>query len=108
MPEKKLEQVPNISVYETNRFARSLAKLSSAHQSIVEDEIEQIIAKPSLGDKKKGDLNHLWVHKFKIESQEWLLGYNWNKDELTIYLLQLGSHENYYNDARKNERLILN
>ncbi|MCP4271257.1 MAG: type II toxin-antitoxin system RelE/ParE family toxin [Gammaproteobacteria bacterium] len=93
-----------IAVYETNRFASALAKLSSSNQCLVEDEIDTIIAEPLIGEQKKGDLNHLWVHKFKIENQEWLLGYNWNKKAFTIHLLQLGSHENYYKDVRNKRK----
>lgn len=92
--------MPDISVFETNRFAKALAKLITAHQVIVEDEIEKIIADPLVGEQKKGDLKHLRIHKFKIKTQEWLLGYNWNNNELIIHLLQLGSHENYYQEAR--------
>lgn len=94
---------PEVSVYEANRFSKALSKLSNKYQKIVEDEIDQIIADPDLGEQKKGDLNHLWVHKFKIGKQEWLLGYNWAEEKLTINLLQIGSHENYYKEA-KNKR----
>ncbi len=93
------------SVFESSRFARSLNKLNKVEQAIVEDEIDKVIANPILGAQKKGDLSHLWVHKFKIVTKEWLLGYNWNNGELTIHLLQLGSHENYYDEAKKKRKV---
>jgi len=93
--------VSDISVFETNRFAKSLEKLPPVYQEIVENEIDKIIAEPLIGNQKKGDLSHLWVHKFKIKNQQWLLGYNWNNEKLIIHLLQLGSHENYYQEASK-------
>ncbi|PCJ45345.1 MAG: addiction module toxin RelE [Gammaproteobacteria bacterium] len=93
-----------VLVYETRRFAKALGKLNEATQKSVENEIEKVIADPGLGEQKKGDLNHLWVHKFKINNQEWLLGYNWNEEKITIHLLQLGSHENYYQKARHQRK----
>ncbi len=96
-----------VLVYETRRFAKALGKLTEAVQKSVEDEIEKVIDDPDLGEQKKGDLNHLWVHKFKIGNQEWLLGYNWNEENITIHLLQLGSHENYYKEARRQRKADL-
>jgi mRNA-degrading endonuclease RelE of RelBE toxin-antitoxin system len=94
----------DISVFESLRFAKALNKLSEAEQAIVENEIDKVMADPLLGEQKKGDLSHLWVHKFKIVTHEWLLGYNWNDGELTIHLLQLGSHANYYDNAKKKRK----
>lgn len=105
-----MSEKPNadeISVYETNRFKKARLKLTEKQQQLVEDEIDNIIENAELGERKKGDLNHLWVHKFKIDTQEWLLGYNWNEGELTIHLLQLGSHENYYKDAKQKRKADL-
>lgn len=101
------QNADNISVYATNRFEKALKKLDEKQQQTVEDEIDRIIEDPELGEQKKGDLNHLWVHKFKMNTQEWLLGYNWNKNELTIHLLQLGSHENYYSEAKERRKADL-
>jgi mRNA-degrading endonuclease RelE of RelBE toxin-antitoxin system len=94
----------DISVYATNRFNKALAKLSENQQETVENEIDKIIGDPEIGERKKGDLSHLWVHKFKMDSREWLLGYSWNEGEVSIHLLQLGSHENYYTEAKKRRK----
>ena len=94
----------DISVYATNRFDKTLDKLSKVQQQTVENEIDNIIEDPELGEQKKGDLRHLWVHKFKMDNQEWLLGYNWEEGQLTIHLLQLGSHENYYKEAKQKRK----
>jgi len=99
--------VADFLVYETRRFAKALGKLTEAVQKSVEDEIEMVIDDPDLGEQKKGDLNHLWVHKFKINNQEWLLGYNWNEENVILHLLQLGSHENYYKEARRQRKTDL-
>jgi len=93
-----------IDVYQTNRFEKQLRKLSEKQCEIVEDEIDKIIDNPEIGVRKKGDLSHLWVHKFKLEKQQVLLGYSWIEDKLELYMLSFGPHENYYNAMKKNRK----
>ncbi len=97
------EEQNELSIYESKRFEKALSKLSEAQLKLVEDEIDKIIACPSTGEQKKGDLAHLRVHKFKLENQQALLGYSWIEQRLEIYLLQFGSHENFYQKV-KNQR----
>lgn len=90
-----------IEVYETPTFNRVFKKLTEAIKVLVEGEIDKIIETPDIGEKKKGDLSHLWVHKFKLDDQLVLLGYSWKEKDLQLYLLNLGSHENFYQGAKK-------
>ncbi|MCG7587850.1 type II toxin-antitoxin system RelE/ParE family toxin [Photobacterium sp. OFAV2-7] len=101
------EEQNEIDVFESRRFEKALGKLSESHLVIVEDEIEKIIADPEIGEQKKGDLSHLWVHKFKIESQQVLLGYSWVENKLELYLLNIGPHENYYQQMKKSRKADL-
>lgn len=105
------EEQREIEVFEARRFTKALSKLPKKQLSTVEDEIEKIIANPEIGQQKKGDLSHLRVHKFKVNKQELLLGYSWVDNELRLYLLSLGSHENFYTDLknqRKNDLKLIN
>ena len=70
---------------------------------MVEDEIDKIIVNPEIGERKKGDISYMRVHKFRLEKQLMLLGYSWIEDELHIHLLHMNSHENFYRNA-KNRR----
>ena len=97
------EEQKEIEVYESKRFSKALSKLSTTQLKIVEDEVEKIIADPETGELKKGDLAHLRVHKFRLNNQQALLGYSWLEEKLELYLLQLGSHENFYQQM-KNRR----
>ena len=72
---------------------------------MVEDEIEKIIEDPEIGEQKKGDLAFLRVHKFQLDKQLALLGYSWIEDRLEIYLLQLGSHENFYKKIKGQRKV---
>lgn len=76
-------------------------------QYSVDEEIERIIANPEIGERKKGDLSYLWVHKFYMGKQQYLLGYSWLVQKLTIYLLSLGTHENYYDEQKRHRRADL-
>lgn len=96
-----------IDVFETPTFRKVFKKLAESDKVVVEDEIDKIIANPDLGEQKKGDLSHLWVHKFKLNGQLALLGYSWKADQLAIYLLNVGSHENFYREAKKRREADL-
>ncbi len=53
-----------------------------------------------MGQQKKGDLSYLCVYKFKMVKQLTLLGYSYEKDTLTLELIALGPHENFYRDVK--------
>ncbi len=95
------EKGKTINIYQSPKFEKAFNRLNDKHKDIVDDEIELLSKKPELGVKKKGDLSHLWVHKFKLDGQEILLGYSWDDSKLELYLLNLGLHENFYRDAKK-------
>ncbi len=85
----------DIEVIQAKRFETTLKKLPLYQLKKVEDEIDLIISDPEIGKLKKGNLAYLRVHKFRIDTQEYLLGYSWIEEEIQIILLQLGSHENF-------------
>ena len=43
---------------------------------------------------------YLNVYKFKMSKQEVLLGYSYEEEQLTLELLALGSHENFYRNLK--------
>ena len=92
-----------IEVFESNLFTKQLKKLSANDLKVVEDEIDRVIDDPEIGEQKKGDLSYLRVYKFKLKGQLVLLGYAWKDAELQLYLLSVGTHENFY-DALKERR----
>ncbi len=98
------EEQREIEVFEARRFTKALNKLPTQQLTVVEDEIDKIIDNPEIGQQKKGDLSHLRVHKFKANKQEMLLGYSWIDNELRLYLLSIGSHENFYSDLKKQRK----
>ncbi len=80
-------------------FKRVYRKLHPQQKAKVDDAIRAIIKDPQLGVEKKGDLVGVFVYKFKLNSQEMLLAYEWLPEERL--LLALGVHENFYRDLKR-------
>ena len=88
-------------VRQTRRFARQYKKLHDNVASDVDEAVVDIVKKPTLGEKKKGDLSELRVHKFKSQGHLYLLGYTLDDSIRLIYLEAIGSHENFYRDLKR-------
>jgi len=96
-----MSEADEIEVKETPTFRKAFKKLAEKDKVRVENEIDRIIEDPEIGEQKKGDLSYLRVHKFELNRQLALLGYSWHEGKCTIYLLNVGTHENFYRDARR-------
>ena len=86
---------------QTRRFARQYKKLNDTVASHVDEAVVDIVKKPTLGERKKGDLSDLRVHKFKSQGQLYLLGYTVDDAVSLIYLEAIGAHENFYRDLKR-------
>ena len=88
-------------VLQSRRFLRQYKKLNDKTAKDVDEAVVQVAKKPSIGEKKKGDLSDLWVFKFRSSSQLYLLGYSMDDGLRLIYLESIGSHENFYRDIKR-------
>lgn len=93
-----------MNVQQTKEFANAVKKLPKQHKAAVDSAVNAIIADPSLGEMKVGDLAGIRVYKFRINHQEVLLAYLHDADSIILYLLKLGSHENFYRDLKRAEK----
>lgn len=91
----------NWEVSQTRRFARAYKKLFDNLIPDVDAAISAIAENPEIGEKKKGDLADLWVYKFRIHGQLYLLGYTRDDEVRLIYLEAVGPHENFYRDLKR-------
>jgi hypothetical protein len=89
-----------MELIQTNRFKRVYKKLPSNVLKDVNAAIHSIMKNPEIGVRKKGDLDWLRVYKFKSLGQLYLLGYSYTVGELTLTLIAIGSHENFYRDLK--------
>lgn len=103
---EKTEQ-QEVDVYMSRRFEKYFDSLTEAEQKEVDEQIELIMDNPEIGEKKKGDLDFLRVHKFRMNSQQCLLAYSWVEQKVEIYLLSMGSHENFYDDQKRHRKVDL-
>jgi mRNA interferase RelE/StbE len=89
-------------VLQTRRFARVYKKLTNTTLIADTDAAVAIVAaNPDIGERKKGDLAQLWVHKFRCQGQLYLLGYTREEEVRLVYLEALGPHENFYRDLKR-------
>ena len=89
------------AVVQTRRFARAYKKLHGNLVVEVDAAIARVVADPDLGERKKGDLAALRVHKFRALGQLWLLGYSVDDAVRLVYLEAVGPHENFYRDLKR-------
>ncbi len=87
-----------MKIYQSRSFEKKVKKFNEQQKLELDNEIKQIVQKPSIGSEKKGDLKGIFVHKFNIQNQLYLLAYRVNKESLE--LIMIGSHENYYRDLK--------
>ena len=90
-----------MKIKQTTQFKKTIKKLPKQSKSIVDEQVRKLAKEPLLGEQKKGDLAFLRVHKFKISNQQYLLGYTYQEEVVTLTLLKFGSHENFYRDLKK-------
>ena len=92
-----------MNVLQTPTFIRQTKKLYPNQKKDLDLAIRSIIANPSIGVMKKGDLAGVQVYKFSMINQLTLLAYEFNEDngQLQLILLALGSHENFYRDLKR-------
>ena len=91
----------SLKIKQTTQFKKTIKKLPKQIKHLVDAEVRKLAQEPFLGEQKKGDLDFLRVHKFKISNQQYLLGYTFDEEIVTLTLLKLGSHENFYRDIKK-------
>ena len=66
--------------------------------NLIEDEIA---LNPYLSERKKGDLKEVFVEKFSLLGEEYLLAYKVNEREKEVIFLAIGGHENFYRDLKQ-------
>ncbi len=88
-----------MKIYQSKSFEKKVKKFNEKEKHELDNEIKQIIQNPSIGSEKKGDLRGIFVHKFNLQSQLYLLAYHFVNVE-NLELIMIGPHENYYRDLK--------
>lgn len=90
---------------QTPRFSRLYKKLGKRQLIALHEAMDQVIKDPNAGQQKVGDLSELFVFKYKLGSEEWLLGYTINASKKVITWHAIGHHENFYRDVKRNRKV---
>lgn len=87
-------------------FTRIAKKLHPQDKKALDAAVRHIANHPMGGEEKKGDLARVFVYKFKLNKQETLLAYSLMPDKfspISVVLLALGSHENFYETLKRGK-----
>ena len=87
-------------VLQTPSFKKTVKKLHPNQKKDLDDAIKVLMEEPTIGEQKKGDLFYLRVYKFNMVNQLTLLGYSYEDGAVTLELIALGPHENFYRDVK--------
>ncbi|ABA87788.1 toxin, RelE family [Syntrophotalea carbinolica DSM 2380] len=87
-------------ILQTPTFKKAVKKLHQNQKKDLDKAVKELVDDPLLGEQKKGDLSFLRVYKFKMNKQLTLLGYSYEDGTVTLELMALGSHENFYRDVK--------
>jgi mRNA-degrading endonuclease YafQ of YafQ-DinJ toxin-antitoxin module len=91
-----------MKVLQSQQFARSVQKLHANQKADLDESVRLLMQNPLIGDRKSGDLGGIRVYNFKLVNQLNLLAYSYENEILTLTLLALGSHENFYRDLKQS------
>lgn len=78
-------------------------------QLAIEVRVNEVCNNPWVGQQKVGDLQGIFVYKFRFNTQEYLMAYQFDYFEGTegitwIEFCKIGSHENFYTQLKKSIR----
>jgi mRNA-degrading endonuclease RelE of RelBE toxin-antitoxin system len=88
-----------MKVIQSRLFEKRTKKLNGDQKLQLDDAIREVLQKPEIGEKKKGDLRSVSVYKFHIDGKLFLMAYSCDSEVLE--LIMLGPHENYYKNLKK-------
>lgn len=89
-------------IQQTHDFARTAKKLSKQQKLELDEAVKVVSSTPEIGEMKQGDLAGVQVYKFRMNNQLALLAYRFESEIVTLYLLKIGSHENFYRDLKRD------
>lgn len=90
-----------MKIMQKPRFEKAIKKLHQSQKADLKKAIEDIAHDPEIGQMKRGDLEGVRVHKFRMVGQMTLIAYTYEDEVLTLTLLAFGSHENFYRDLKR-------
>jgi mRNA interferase RelE/StbE len=85
-------------ILQSRSFERKVKKFTKRQKNTLNEQIQRIMDNPFIGSEKKGDLRGVYVHKFKLQTVQYLMAYRFVGEDLE--LVMIGPHENYYRELK--------
>lgn len=89
-------------VKQTSLFKRRVKKMHGAEKKSLDKAIKEIMEDTSIGDMKMGDLAGIQVYKYKHNTHQYLIAYEYVDNELLLTFIEHGTHENFYRDLKQH------
>ena len=90
-----------IKVLKSRTFESEYKKLHKSEQIEIQAVIKEILKNPFVGEMKAGDLIGLRVCKCKINKNTARLGYTYDSQTHSVYLVTMGHRENFYDKIKR-------
>lgn len=84
-------------IIQSRSFEKRVRRFRKQEKKVLDRQIRTILADPGIGQEKRGELRGVFVHKFKIQTIQYLLSYLL-KNADTLELIMISPHEKYYRD----------
>jgi mRNA-degrading endonuclease RelE of RelBE toxin-antitoxin system len=91
----------SFSLKTSSKFARIAKKLPVELKAALDRQVRAISENPAIGKMKTGDLAGVRVHKFGFYGSLYLVAYEVDEENETIYIYAVGGHEDFYRDLKK-------
>ncbi len=89
-----------MKIYQSRLFEKKVKRFNPRQKEALDGVIKEILQDPAVGIEKKGDLKGVFVYKFELHDQLYLLAYRVIGSD-ALELIMIGPHENYYRDLKK-------
>lgn len=73
-----------MKVLQSKSFERKVKKLPKNDKLQLDKAIRAVIKNPELGTEKKGDLVKIFIYKYKVKTQQYLLAYRFTDSDLEL------------------------
>lgn len=92
-----------MKIYQSRSFEKRVKRFIPKQKKALDGAIKEILKDPAVGIEKKGDLKGIFIYKFKLNDQLYLLAYRVIAAD-ALELIMIGPHENYYRDLKKHTK----
>ncbi|MBT6752314.1 MAG: type II toxin-antitoxin system RelE/ParE family toxin, partial [Candidatus Thioglobus sp.] len=73
-----------MKIFQSKSFEKKVKKISKNDKEELDNAIYAVIKSPEIGTEKKGDLVKIFVYKYKVKNQQYLLAYRFTGVDLEL------------------------